>query len=54
MNQLTTKKVNSIQWRDLTTLSTKEVFIENLVSMPRLLASLLFAHFELYLLALPC
>ena len=54
MNQLTTKKLNSIPWRDLTKLSTKEVVIENLVSLPWLIGSLLFAGFELYMLALPC
>ncbi len=54
MNQLITQKLKTIQWKDLTTLTKKEIFIENAVSLPWLILSLFFAGVEWYILALPC
>ena len=54
MNKTLNAKLKTIHWKDLTVLNSKEKFIENTVNLPWLFASLLFAWYELYLLALPC
>jgi fatty acid desaturase len=46
--------VKKVNWKDLTKLSPKEVFIENTITLPWLLASWILAFYGLYLLAIPC
>ena len=46
--------LHKVHWRDLTHLNTWEVFIENTLSIPWLVSSLILAYQELYLLAIPC
>src|SRR5512143_320179 len=43
-----------VKWRDLAHLSTREMIIENTITIPWLLASWTLAYFHLYLWALPC
>lgn len=54
MKLLQDKRLKAVQWKDLTTLSLKETFIENSLNIPWLAASLFFAYMHWYLLALPC
>jgi len=54
MNSLLHAKLKTIQWKDLTSLNRWEIFVENSVSLPWILLSLIFAYYGLYLLALPC
>ncbi len=42
-----------VQWKDLRKLTRKEVFIENNLTIPWLIASIVLAYFEHYVLALP-
>src|ERR1700754_674000 len=42
-----------VAWRDLRTLSVKEMLIENNLTIPWFLASMALAYYEYYLLALP-
>lgn len=52
MNQTTiTKKVH---WKDLVHLNAGEVFIENTITLPWLIASWIFAGLEYWLAAIPC
>jgi fatty acid desaturase len=53
MNILLDPRLRSVQWKDLTTLSPKEKFIENTVSIPWLVISLLLAYRGWYIAALP-
>jgi len=46
--------VNSVQWKDLVKLSTKEMLIENNITIPWLASSLVLAYMGLYWLAVPC
>lgn len=41
-------------WKDLRRLSAKEAFIENTITLPWLIGSLLFAWLKIYWLAVPC
>jgi fatty acid desaturase len=43
-----------VEWKDLKNLSTKEILIENNLTLPWLFASWLFAYYGYYVLALPC
>lgn len=43
-----------VQWKDLTRLSRREIFIENSITLPWLFLSLFFAAKQWYWLALPC
>lgn len=43
-----------VQWKDLTKLNWREVFIENTITLPWLILSLFFAAKQLYWLAVPC
>ena len=52
MNQPTI--LSQIKWKDLATLSTTEMIIENTITLPWLLASWVLAYFQLYIYALPC
>ena len=45
--------LQAVQWKDLTKLSTREMLIENNITVPWLLASWVLAYYEYYLLALP-
>ena len=45
--------IERVDWKDLKTLSIKEMLIENNVTIPWMIASLTLAYFEYYLLALP-
>ena len=45
--------IRKVQWRDLTKLSIKEIFIENTITLPWLAASLLFAYLEWFVLLFP-
>ncbi len=47
------KLVKAVHWQDLVKLSTKEMLIENNITLPWLGASLLLAYFEWYLMAAP-
>ncbi|UKN01044.1 fatty acid desaturase [Paracrocinitomix mangrovi] len=49
----TTEIKKSVHWHDLTNLSKKEIFIENSITVPWFVGSLLAAHYQLYWLALP-
>ncbi len=49
-----TELLRRVQWKDLTTLSIKEMLIENNISIPWALSSWLLAYYGYYLLALPC
>lgn len=46
--------IRKVAWKDLLRLSRWEVFIENTITLPWLILSLLFAWHKLYLLAIPC
>lgn len=52
MNTSTITK--KIEWKDLTRLSSYEVFIENNITLPWLAASWVLAYYGLYWFALPC
>jgi hypothetical protein len=54
MKTLNSINLNCVKWKDLTKLTTKEVIIENTISLPWLVASLILAYYKFYLLALPC
>jgi fatty acid desaturase len=43
-----------VQWKDLTRLSLREIFIENTITLPWLILSLFFAAQHWYWLAVPC
>jgi fatty acid desaturase len=43
-----------VEWKDLKNLSTKEMLIENNLTLPWLFASWLLAYYGYYVLALPC
>jgi fatty acid desaturase len=45
--------LKKVEWKDLKNLSTKEMLIENNLTIPWFVASILFAYFEYYILALP-
>jgi fatty acid desaturase len=45
--------LQKVEWKDLRKLSTKEMLIENNLTIPWFLASVSFAYFHYYLLALP-
>lgn len=51
---MTSEITNKVAWKDLTRLNSKEIFIENNITLPWLAASLLLAYWEYYLLVLPC
>jgi len=53
MNILQDARLRSVQWKDLTALSSKEKFIENTVSLPWLALSLFLAQKGWYIAALP-
>lgn len=46
--------LRKIAWQDLTQLSRKEIWIENTISLPWFIASIVLATYGYYLLALPC
>lgn len=54
MSLLHDKRLQAVQWKDLTAMSFKEIFIENTISLPWLALSLLFAYMQWYAAALPC
>jgi fatty acid desaturase len=54
MNILQDERLRLVKWKDLTTLSFKEIIIENTISLPWLLLSLLLAYKHWYIAALPC
>jgi hypothetical protein len=43
-----------IKWKDLVKLSPFETFVENTITLPWLIASLVLAYNELYIWAIPC
>lgn len=45
--------LKKVEWKDLRALSTKEMLIENNLTIPWFIISLSLAYYELYLLALP-
>lgn len=45
--------LNKVEWKDLKTLSLKEMLIENNLTIPWFVISISLAYFEYYLLALP-
>lgn len=45
--------IGKVEWRDLTRLSLKETLIENSITLPWLVACLLFSYLEWYILLLP-
>ena len=45
--------LKKVKWKDLQKLSLKEILIENSITIPWLLTSLLLAYFEYYWIALP-
>ncbi|KMQ64557.1 fatty acid desaturase [Chryseobacterium angstadtii] len=51
MNHL--ELIRKVEWKDLKTLSCKEVLIENNISLPWFFISILLAYYEYYWLALP-
>ena len=53
MSLLHDKRLKSVHWKDLTSLSVKETFIENTVSVPWLTLSLFLAYKGYYIAALP-
>lgn len=53
MNILHDKRLRFVQWKDLTTMSFTEIFIENTITLPWLIASWVLAYYHYYLLALP-
>lgn len=46
--------IKKVSWKDLRSLSAKEIFIENTLTLPWLLGSLTFAYYEWYIPALIC
>lgn len=46
--------IKKVKWQDLVKLSRKEVWIENTITMPWLIASWILAYYEIYWLAIPC
>ncbi len=54
MSLLHDKRLKAVAWKDLTKLSLKETFIENSISIPWLVLSLVFAYYKWYAAALPC
>lgn len=53
MDILRDERIRSIEWRDLTRLNKLEIVTELLLSLPWLIGSLVFAHFDIYPIALP-
>ena len=47
------ERLRGVKWKDLRTLSTRELLIENNLTIPWFLLSMLLAYFEHYALALP-
>lgn len=54
MSLLHDQRLKAVRWRDLTRLSFTEKIIENSITLPWLIASLLLAKMHLYVLAAPC
>ncbi len=52
MKQLALLK--TVQWKDLIHLNKKEIFIENTITLPWLIASWILAYNQLYFWAIPC
>lgn len=46
--------LQKVEWRDLTRLTSKEIFIENSITLPWLAASLTLSYLGYYLFVLPC
>jgi len=53
MNILHDKRLKAVPWKDLTHMSLPEKIVENSISLPWLLVSLVLAHFQFYFFALP-